>query len=612
MNPLKEESFSIKRLSRYELINQLGQGAMGRVFLAEDPVLKRQVAIKVIALDRSIHESDRQEFLNRFAFEAQACARLSHPSIVAVYDAGEQDGIPWIAFEYVKGKQLDQLLRESKVLAFDKIRTIIFQIGSALNLAHQQHIIHRDVKPANILIDSASGLAKLADFGVVKAPWIGLTRSGVSVGSPGYMSPEQIDGSDVDPRSDLFSFGVVLYELITGKHPFLRDTVPATFFATINQDYLPLKTYREDVPPDLENAVDSLLKASRNERISSAAELISLISQSDSSEKISLKSVQKEQLSLKRLLLSLKIFFTSNQSSIKHWDKLFSSRNKTIIKNHTKKITFLAIKYLHSLKNITRQKSLKQTVAISLRKAFQFKYALLISAVLITGVLILFSYKPQKKNIPLIVEPLIPSYVHQFDSLLSTGNPDSAYKLIRGQPKPEKSSWSELLLGRLELKKGNYITADIHFKAAPELIKSIFKYQIDLIIDDLQNIFQKEKAPESLIYLVSRTLSLGDNKRVHQWLSNNQYWLRWNTVKVMETAGKKIDMVDIYMLDLNSTASMRTRIRAAEKLGELGDRRAVPLLEDIGSKGIRDPFVSATARNVLSRYFKSDSAAQIK
>lgn len=140
--------------------------------------------------------------------------------------------------------------------------------------------------------------------------------------------------------------------------------------------------------------------------------------------------------------------------------------------------------------------------------------------------------------------------------------------------------------------------------------KEVLKYQIDPLIDDLEEIFRKEKAPESLINLVSRTLSLSSHKRIRQWLDHNHYWIRWNTVKVMEAAGVKVDMVNIYMHDLNSNASIRTRIRAAEKLGELGDRRAVPLLEEIGSRRMRDPFVSATARNVLSKYFNNDTASQ--
>lgn len=582
---------------------------MGRVYLAEDPVLRRQVAIKVIALERSVNEPTRQEFLKRFAFEAQACAKLSHPSIVTVYDAGEQDGIPWIAFEYVKGEGLDQLLQKQKTLPFDKIRSITVQIASALHIAHQQHIIHRDVKPANILIDSRNGIAKLTDFGVVKAPWIGLTQSGVSVGSPGYMSPEQIDGSAVDARSDLFSFGVVLYELITGKHPFLRDSVPATFFATINQDYPPLKSLRQDIPEDLEKVVTGLLKASRDERISSASELISMINHPDAADiaKSSIPITQKPH----RVLFTKHNLIHTSRAIIEQVSFLFLSTNRKGIKYLLKKGNVSADRIYSFLKNSCSQNLPNQKNTNSFYKFIPVLCALLLSAFfIILPFLILHSRKSQEKNIPQKVKLSVPSYMHQFDSLLDAKNLDSAYKLLTERSESKKNSWSEFFLGRLELKKENYLTADEHFNTALEMNNEVLKYQIDPLISDLEEIFKKEKAPEPLVNLVSRTLSLSGHKRISQWLNHNHYWVRWNTVKVMEAAGVKVDMVNIYMLDLNSNASMRTRIRAAEKLGEMGDRRAVPLLEEIGSRRMRDPFVSATARNVLSKYFKKDTASQ--
>ena len=609
MSTPKENLFPIKRLSRYELINLLGEGAMGRVYLAEDPVLRRQVAIKVIALERSVNETTRQEFLKRFAFEAQACAKLSHPSIVTVYDAGEQDGIPWIAFEYVKGEGLDQLLQRHKTLPFDKIRSITVQIASALHLAHQQHIIHRDVKPANILIDSQNGIAKLTDFGVVKAPWIGLTQSGVSVGSPGYMSPEQIDGSAVDARSDLFSFGVVLYELITGKHPFLRDSVPATFYATINQDYPPLKSLRQDIPEDLEKAVTALLKASKDERISSAAELISMINHPDAAD-IAKSSSPLNQRS-PRIFFTKQNLINTSKAIIEQVSFLFLSTNRKGIKYLLKKSNVSADKIYSYLKNSCRQNLPNQKNTNSFYNYIPVLRDFLLSAFFIVlPFLILHSRKSQEINIPQKEKPSVPSYMHQFDSLLNAKNLDSAYKLLTEHSGSKKSSWSEFFQGRLELKKANYLVADQHFNTALEMNKEVLKYQIDPLIDDLEEIFRKEKAPESLINLVSRTLSLSSHKRIRQWLDHNHYWIRWNTVKVMEAAGVKVDMVNIYMHDLNSNASIRTRIRAAEKLGELGDRRAVPLLEEIGSRRMRDPFVSATARNVLSKYFNNDTASQ--
>lgn len=613
-NPSLQTNSSIRRFGRYEVIKQLGEGAMGRVFLSEDPVLQRLVAIKVIALENSINDTSKQEFLQRFTFEAQASAKLTHPSIVTVYDAGEQDGVPWIAFEYIKGERLDQLLRREGVLPFDKIRSIILQIASALTHAHELRIIHRDIKPSNILIDSRSGIAKLADFGVVKAPWIGLTQSGVCLGSPGYMSPEQIDGSEVDARSDLFSLGVVIYELISGTHPFLRDSVPATFFATINQDYTPLKQLRTDIPPDLEKAVSLLLKTSKDERISSASALISLFKDSISIEHRSISSPRPmpsaQDPDFKTIFRSmwLKIKKSTSGYLLKFQTWVSSDKKKEKAARYVfapiSRFAIFTLKYI--------QKSFMS--GFKMLKHQQKQYAgkiiwtlFLIPAIII--VVILFPLKTSKRTTTLKVDIAIPSYVDKLDALIGSNNLDSAYALIVKIPESENTGWADFLLGRIELKKGNYTLADSQFKEALEKRKSILRYERNDILNDLEIVFKKGKAPESLISTVINTLKIAEHKRIHTWLQSPHYWLRWNAVRVIESSGKKVDLVNVYLIDLNSTASIRTRIRAAEKLGELGDKRAIPLLQEIGARGIRDPFVSATARDVISRYFKDDTSS---
>ena len=342
---LEKNSENSRRFGRYVVKGVLGEGAMGRVFLAEDPVLQRLIAVKVIALERPIDEKTKREYLERFAIEARSSAKLSHPSIVAVHDAGQQDGVPWIAFEYVKGERLDQVLKKEKNLSFERLTTIAIQIASALQLAHEHHIVHRDIKPANILLDSRTGIAKLADFGVVKAPWAVLTQSGTSVGSPGYMSPEQIDGSQIDSRSDLFSLGIVIYEMITGRHPFVRDTVPATFYATISGDYEPLKKLRADTPPELVKVINSLLKSQKELRLSSAQDLIDLISpvqRTSTGIPVNLKSLRKRPVLLRIAALPfylIRILLTSlyRKASVytrkwdlkqaRQWSKIFIKGN---------------------------------------------------------------------------------------------------------------------------------------------------------------------------------------------------------------------------------------------------------------------------------------------
>ncbi len=259
---------------RYKVCKLLGEGAMGRVYLAEDPVLDRLVAIKVIAVDKQPDGRTKEEYLRRFDLEARASAKLNHPSIVTIFDAGEEYGLPWIAFEYVDGDRLEEMLEQPQPLPIEKTVSVTLDITAALHHAHECGIIHRDIKPANILIDKRTHIAKLSDFGVVKAPWVALTQDGSAVGSPGYMSPEQLDGTGADARSDLFSLGIVLYQMLTGKHPFLRNSIPATIFATLHSNYQPINELRPDAPPYLVAIAGRLLQNDCKKRIQTAALLL--------------------------------------------------------------------------------------------------------------------------------------------------------------------------------------------------------------------------------------------------------------------------------------------------------------------------------------------------
>ncbi|MBD3422475.1 MAG: protein kinase [Chitinivibrionales bacterium] len=206
-NPYLEEG---DLAGRYRILRLLGAGAMGRVFLAEDPILDRKIALKQIAVDTGAHPKANAEYLQRFTLEARASARLHHQSIVQVFDAGEHNGLPWIAFQYIAGESLEDLLNRETRLLLERALRIGLDIASALEHAHGIGIVHRDVKPANILLQKDSEIAMLSDFGIAKAPWATLTQEGSALGSPGYMSPEQIDGAKLDARSDLFSLGIVL------------------------------------------------------------------------------------------------------------------------------------------------------------------------------------------------------------------------------------------------------------------------------------------------------------------------------------------------------------------------------------------------------------------
>ena len=217
-----------KTLGRYRIVGELGRGAMGAVYRALDPVIDREVAIKTLL--PNLPPEVLQEVRERFIREARSAGRLSHPNIVTIFDVGEQDGMAYIAMELLEGHSLQQILKHPQRLAFNTIANLIAQVADALDLAQRYQIVHRDVKPANIMVDS-SGRVKLMDFGVAYVPSSTMTQTGTALGSPRYMSPEQVLGQPIDPRSDIFSLGVVLYELLTGarrsRHRRTRRSSPS-------------------------------------------------------------------------------------------------------------------------------------------------------------------------------------------------------------------------------------------------------------------------------------------------------------------------------------------------------------------------------------------------
>jgi serine/threonine protein kinase len=266
-----------EHIGRYRIVKQLGSGAMGKVYLAHDPALDRTVALKVVSIDRHMQTESRDGCLARFAAEARASARLNHPSIVPVYDTGQEAGEPWIAFQLVEGESLEALLKRRGKLTVRRVILFTIDIASALQHAHAWQIYHRDVKPGNILIDKSTGIARLADFGIVQAPWTPPDGEGLMVGSPGYMSPEQIEGKEVDGRADLFALGAMAYQMISGENPFQRRTLRLTIEATLKGEYTPLRELVPDVPKPLDMAIHRCLYADLRLRIGSAAELVDLL-----------------------------------------------------------------------------------------------------------------------------------------------------------------------------------------------------------------------------------------------------------------------------------------------------------------------------------------------
>ena len=262
-----------KTLGRYRIVGELGRGAMGAVYRAVDPVIDREVAIKTLL--PNLPPEIMQEVRGRFLREARSAGRLSHPNIVTIYDVGEQDGMAYIAMELLRGHSLLQILQHPQRLAFNTIANLIAQVADALDHAQSQGIVHRDVKPANVMVDNG-GRAKLTDFGVAYIPASTMTQAGTALGSPRYMSPEQVMGHPIDSRSDIFALGVVLYELLTKRTPFEREG-DTTVFALMNRiastPHPPLRSQDPAVPEAFEHIVDHALAKKPDQRYLRAADM---------------------------------------------------------------------------------------------------------------------------------------------------------------------------------------------------------------------------------------------------------------------------------------------------------------------------------------------------
>ena len=245
-----------KKLGRYEILEEIGVGGMGVVYKANDPTVGRIVAIKTVRLD--VSGAQREELVSRLKQEAQAAGRLEHPAIVTVYDAGEAEGVFYIAMQYVEGRALSAYLAERTLLAVAQIVAIVEECCDGLHYAHEQGIIHRDLKPGNIVLNP-EGRPKILDFGIAKITDSGTTQAGVILGTPNYMSPEQAAGRRVDRRADIFSLGAILYELLTGERAFSGKTAAEVLKKIRDQEPKPIREIDATVEPALERVVRKAL-----------------------------------------------------------------------------------------------------------------------------------------------------------------------------------------------------------------------------------------------------------------------------------------------------------------------------------------------------------------
>jgi CheY-like chemotaxis protein len=260
-------------LGRYQIEKELGKGSMGIVYLGTDPKIGRTVAIKTIALATNFGADQLQQIKERFFREAETAGHLTHPNIVAIYDVGEARNLAYIAMEFLKGQDLAPYTRPGSRLPLEKILLIVEHVAEALAYAHSQGVVHRDVKPANVVFDAASEQVKVTDFGIASIMKASANEAGFVLGTPSYMSPELIAGGVVDGRSDLYSLGVMLYQLASGHLPFHADTLPALMFKIANEAHTDILTHDAELPDCLVTLINKALSKNPDQRFQNGEQM---------------------------------------------------------------------------------------------------------------------------------------------------------------------------------------------------------------------------------------------------------------------------------------------------------------------------------------------------
>jgi eukaryotic-like serine/threonine-protein kinase len=253
-------------LGRYQVEKELGKGAMGIVYQGKDPKIGRVVAIKTMALSQEFEADELKDVKERFFREAETAGRLTHPNIVTIYDAGEEHDLAYIAMEFLKGKDLTLYNKPDKLLPLDRTISIVARVADALAYAHKNNVVHRDVKPANIMYEPESDSVKVTDFGIARITDSSKTKTGMVLGTPSYMSPEQLAGKKIEGRSDLFSLGVTLYQLTCGKLPFTGESMAQLMFKIANEEAADVRTHNAALPESLWMVVNKALAKDPDQR----------------------------------------------------------------------------------------------------------------------------------------------------------------------------------------------------------------------------------------------------------------------------------------------------------------------------------------------------------
>jgi serine/threonine protein kinase len=275
-SPMSQSSPDIEKvtnLGRYQIEGIVGRGAMGTVFKGIDPVINRPVALKTIRLDFVTDQSEMEELRDRLTREARAAGKLSHPNIVTIYDIGSENNLQYIAMEYLEGQTLEELIKRKVKFSYKIVANIISQICRGLQYAHDQGIVHRDIKPANIMVLSDYTI-KVMDFGIARVDSSSMTRTGIAMGTPNYIAPELLQGHAVDRRCDIFSLGVVLYELLTGRRPFRAENLTSLIYSIINDNPKPPSALNENMPLIFDHVTMRALSKNPLERFQKASDMM--------------------------------------------------------------------------------------------------------------------------------------------------------------------------------------------------------------------------------------------------------------------------------------------------------------------------------------------------
>ncbi len=260
-------------LGRYQVEKELGKGAMGVVYLGRDPKISRVVAIKTLALSNEFDDDELADVKTRFFREAETAGRLNHPNIVTIYDAGEEHDLAYIAMEFLKGENLAPYTKADHLLPTQQVIDIVIKVANALDYAHASHVVHRDIKPSNMMVELTTGVVKVTDFGIARITDASKTKTGIVLGTPSYMSPEQLSGKKVDGRSDLFSLGVTLYSLLVGEMPFVADSMAALMYKITNEAHTDIRQINPELSEKLAIIVNKMLEKNADNRYQTGGDI---------------------------------------------------------------------------------------------------------------------------------------------------------------------------------------------------------------------------------------------------------------------------------------------------------------------------------------------------